>query len=302
MIRLDWNVGAQLGWQRLLAAGRSGLQQGWSYREALRAGGVRVLSAVVRDAGDAPIGCLQLADRPLLGSWGAAFLLRGPVWFGPAAAGDVEQALLAALRRRLRRRLLVWSPETMAGRRRRAIITGYSTSWLDLAAGTDALRARLAGDWRHRLRQAERGRLAVRRTADRAAIQWLLDCNEAYRRQAGYRGPSRAFLGRLAEAASAAGELLLLLADCHGDPLAGVMLLRHGCSATYEVGYVTPEGRRLLATHLLLWRAVELLARDGVRWLDLGGIATDRTPGIARFKLGMGGDLATLPGTFLLRA
>ena len=42
------------------------------------------------------------------------------------------------------------------------------------------------------------------------------------------------------------------------------------------------------------------LTRKQVRWLDLGGIATDRSPGIARFKLGMGGTVATLPGTFLI--
>ena len=41
--------------------------------------------------------------------------------------------------------------------------------------------------------------------------------------------------------------------------------------------------------------------RGWVRWLDLGGIATDRSPGIARFKLGMGGEVAILPGTFLVR-
>ena len=43
------------------------------------------------------------------------------------------------------------------------------------------------------------------------------------------------------------------------------------------------------------------LIEDGVRWLDLGGVATDRSPGIARFKLGMGGEVAILPGTFLVR-
>ena len=43
------------------------------------------------------------------------------------------------------------------------------------------------------------------------------------------------------------------------------------------------------------------MIEDGVRWLDLGGVATDRSPGIARFKLGMGGEVAILPGTFLVR-
>jgi lipid II:glycine glycyltransferase (peptidoglycan interpeptide bridge formation enzyme) len=93
---------------------------------------------------------------------------------------------------------------------------------------------------------------------------------------------------------------MALVAVDDSEPVAGVMLLRHGASATYEVGYASARGRALRATHLLLWRAAELLASRGVRWLDLGGVATDRSPGIARFKLGMGGTVATLPGTFLV--
>ncbi len=112
---------------------------------------------------------------------------------------------------------------------------------------------------------------------------------------------TRGFLGRLARAAHDCRELLLLVAFERAEPVAGIMILRHGISATYEVGYVAPRGRELRATHLLLWHAVEALIRKRVRWLDLGGIATDRSPGIARFKLGMGGTVATLPGTFLVR-
>ena len=299
MIRLDWDVGTRADWQALLAGARCGLQQGWSYGEALRTGGVRVAAAILRDRAGEAVGCLQIADRRVVGPWGAAFLLRGPVWLGDAPAADLRPLLLDAVGTRFGRRLLVWAPEEAACGPRRPVIPGYSTSWLGRGAGPDALRQRLATDWRQRLRRAEEGPLAVRQTVDDASIDWLLDCNEAYRRQVGYRGPTRAFLGRLARAARAADELLLLLAHRHGDPVAGAMILRHGTSATYEVGYVTPEGRRLLATHLLLWRAVEILHAEGACWLDLGGFATDRAPGIARFKLGLGGEVVTLPGTFL---
>jgi lipid II:glycine glycyltransferase (peptidoglycan interpeptide bridge formation enzyme) len=160
-------------------------------------------------------------------------------------------------------------------------------------------RARLAGKWRNALAQAERRPLEIR-AGSAEEIRWLLDRNEAHRREVGYRGPSRAFLGRLARHATENGELLALLAREGGTPLAGILIVRHGASATYEVGYVSPRGRELRAKHLLLWRALGLLRDQGVRWLDLGGVATDRAPGIARFKLGLGGDVATLAGTFLV--
>ena len=287
MITLNWNAVERTDWQGLLGQARSGLQQGWSYGEALRLSGVPVHRAVVRDVADRPLGCLQVADRRLLGPIGAGFLLRGPVWLHQQSAQAFAPQILAAIRGRLRRRMLVWAPEDAKPHARHPVITGYSTSWLDLARGSETLRGALAADWRSCLRQAEASGLSVRRLATPHAIAWLL-------------GPTRRFLGPLAETARESRELLLLLAFERAEPVAGIMILRHGISATYEVGYVGPRGRTLRATHLLLWHAVEALIRKQVRWLDLGGIATDRSPGIARFKLGMGGAIATLPGTFLI--
>ena len=300
MITLEWDAVGRADWQGLLGVARSGLQQGWSYGEALRLSGVRVHRAVVRDTGGRPIGCLQVADRRLFGPIGAGFLLRGPVWLDDRSAQANESETLAAIRSRLGCRYLVWSPEAPSAHARRPLITGYSTSWLDLDPDPEVLRRRLAPDWRNALRRAEAGRLAVRKLTNPRAIDWLLDHNEAHRRQVGYRGPTRPFLDRIATAAREAHELLLLLAFERAEPVAGIMILRHGLSATYEVGYVSARGRELRATHLLLWHAVEALLRKRVRWLDLGGIATDRSPGIARFKLGMGGGVSTLPGTFLI--
>ena len=239
MITLDWDAVGRADWQGLLGVARSGLQQGWSYGEALRLSGVRVHRAVVRDTGGRPIGCLQVAERRLLGPIGAGFLLRGPVWLDDRSAQANESETLAAIRSRLGRRYLVWAPEAPSAHARRPLITGYSTSWLDLDPGPEVLRRRLAPDWRNALRRAEAGRLAVRKLANPRAIDWLLDHNEAHRRQVGYRGPTRPFLGRIATAAREARELLLLLAFERAEPVAGIMILRHGLSATYEVGYVS---------------------------------------------------------------
>ena len=101
MITLDWGVDAQSEWQALLAGARCGLQQSWSYGEALRAGGVRVKAAILRDgASRSAIGCMQIADRRLLGPCGASFLLRGPVWFIEPPSADVRPSLLQAVRDR----------------------------------------------------------------------------------------------------------------------------------------------------------------------------------------------------------
>lgn len=299
MITLAWDGVDRAGWQALLAEARSGLQQGWSYGEAVARGGTPVHRATIRD-GAATVGCLQLVERRLFGRLPMGFLLRGPVWRDGEVPADAEAAVLAGVRARLGRGLLVWAPERPTPLARRPLITGHGTAWLDLSPPPETLRRRLAADWRRSLKRAEAEPLLVRRLATAQAIGWLLDRNEAYRRQVRYRGPTRAFLGRLAQAAAEAEELLLFLAFERAEPVGGIMVVRHGASATYEVGYVAPRGRELRATHLLLWQALLALRQEGVRWLDLGGIATDRSPGIARFKLGLGGEPTALPGTFLV--
>ena len=42
----------------------------------------------------------------------------------------------------------------------------------------------------------------------------------------------------------------------------------------------------------------KLLREAGTVWLDLGGIDTQTAPGIARFKLGLGGEVVTQSGTY----
>lgn len=76
-------------------------------------------------------------------------------------------------------------------------------------------------------------------------------------------------------------------------------MIRHGKAATYYVGWMNPEGRAKHTHNLLLWQAVILLKQQGVEWLDLGGVDGLSMPGVSRFKLGLGGDLFTLAGTYL---
>jgi lipid II:glycine glycyltransferase (peptidoglycan interpeptide bridge formation enzyme) len=50
----------------------------------------------------------------------------------------------------------------------------------------------------------------------------------------------------------------------------------------------------------MLWRGIEELQQRGVRLLDLGGINTQRSAGMARFKIATGGAVLQLAGSYLL--
>jgi lipid II:glycine glycyltransferase (peptidoglycan interpeptide bridge formation enzyme) len=82
------------------------------------------------------------------------------------------------------------------------------------------------------------------------------------------------------------------------DRIAAMMFLIHGEAAIYHVGWTTEKGRDLHAHNLLLWKAMEELKERGIRRLDLGGVNTIRSSGIARFKMSTGGEVVTLAGTY----
>ena len=144
MIAVEWEA-SRTRWQALLAEGRAGLQQGWSYGEALRASGVPVHRLVARDRDGIAVACAQVGERRLLGPVGAAFLLRGPVWLAAGARERHEAAILTAIRAKVRLPL-IWAPETPSVHARQAVISGYSTTWLDLSVPAARLRAKLAAD------------------------------------------------------------------------------------------------------------------------------------------------------------
>lgn len=306
-LAVEWDGHARRSWDAHLAsAGRSGLQQGWAYGEALAAGGTAVHRLLARDGRGRPVALAQIAERRLLRCRRVLFLLRGPAWVEPSTREAAEPGLLRAISARFGRPTLVWTPELVGPlarlHNRRPFVTGYSTGWIDLASDEAVLRSRLRGKWRNQLRRAERADgLRVAEVGGGETLAWLLRGNEAHRRRVGYQGLRPPFLAALAAAAVRGRDLLALVASEGSTPVAGVLLVRHGASATYEVGHATERGRELAATNLLLWRAMLDLKRRGARWLDLGGLNTDRAPGIARFKLGLGAEVVTLAGTFVLR-
>ncbi|OGO52380.1 MAG: hypothetical protein A2V84_10485 [Chloroflexi bacterium RBG_16_70_13] len=87
-------------------------------------------------------------------------------------------------------------------------------------------------------------------------------------------GPRAAFVAWW-RAALAAGWLVLLAArTAEGEPLAGLLLYRHGGRlSTVHSGDHAPSRRdHPGALHLLRWRAIQLAIREGCAEMDLGGV------------------------------
>ena len=253
-------------------------QQSEPYAVAARAMGAR---AAWRDLA---CGRALVLERGRLRS-----VFRGPVW----AAG-----VMPAERRRDLRRLARWLGATVAtpedpvtGLGLVPLLTPLHHAIWDLRSD---LRAGLAGNWRASLMRSERAGLRVRR-GGRATLEALMSAEATQRRARGYRALPSGFSRALPEA-----DLRLWEWRQAGAMQAAMCFVVHGSSATYHLAWGAEAARSAGVHGLMLFRAAEALAAEGVRWLDLGSVDTEAAPGLARFKLGTGARLKRLGPTLLV--
>lgn len=307
-IAVHWSSHSRDAWDSAHADAGGPLQQDWAYGEAMLSLLVPVLRARIEIDGR-PAALAQCMVR----RWGrvgaVALCSRGPVWLGEFTAEN-KALVYRALKRSLPLsgvRFLLVTPEEAAGQPNglsplRRVMTGLSTVMLDLSADIDTLRAGFEVRWRNRLVSGERSGLDIQRVGSNPnQFRWLVDADLVQRSEKGLSGLPAPFFERYALARTPSGKALLTLrADAGRERVAAMMFLIHGTAATYEIGWTSEPGRELHAHNLILWKAMQMLKAQGVRRLDLGGVNTVRSAGLARFKLGTGGEVLTLAGTYLV--
>ena len=282
------------------------MQQHPTYGAACEALGTPLRHFALRTSNGPVIGAAQVLMRkvPLLGR--AALLSRGPVW-APGIPAEQSRAGLVRLLDLLRadHRIVAVTPETCAGADPlegagwMQAMTPCHMAVLDLTGGVEAMSARQHGKWRNRLRRAESAGLQVHHApmpADPA--HWLLAVEAEQARRRRYRRLPPSFtLAWVAQGGRRSARLFTASQD--GKPVAAMLFLLHGPSATYHIGWSGPEGRAVDAHNLLLWQAQLWLASRDVRLLELDLVDTQTTPGLARFKLGSGARVVPLGATRL---
>jgi hypothetical protein len=307
-MKVSWDTLSYPEWDAHHAAAAAPLQQDWAYGACMKTLGVGVLRALVEQDG-APVALAQFIVRRMVGGLAnMALCSLGPVWLQTLSGADkarVYKALkktipLKNLRVAAFTPLEAQGPELGLSRWRR-VMTGHSTVMLDLQPEPEALRAQLDGRWRYSLARAEESSLTIHRVGTNAGqYRWLLDAEMQQREQRGLHGlPLHFFDLYVSSRQQPAKTILTMRADVGRDRVAGMMFLIHGEAATYQVGWTSDAGREQNAHNLILWSAIQELRERGVRKLDLGGVNTTRSAGIARFKIGTGGQVLSCAGTYI---
>lgn len=313
LVTLRWNQGTIGDWQRLLAAvPRLTLTQSFAYAQAVNLCERFLPRLGIIEVDGRTVGFVQVLERTVMGLIHITRIQRGPLWLEDPPDPAVVAETLRLLRAEYPAGLTRWTsflPELPAGDDsvqtmkaagfRRLKGEGYRTIWLDLRPPVDALRRRLAGNWRNHLKLAEQSGLRIEIDPEAKALPWLVERHLADKKKRGYRGPSGPLVIRLRNALWKDGNVLLLRAHDEEGPVAGILVLRHGQAATWLIGWSGADGRRLGAHTLLLWQAALKLKSLGVVWFDLGGINPGAAAGVTAFKRGLRGAETELAGSFV---
>jgi hypothetical protein len=308
-MKVSWNELPRRAWVEFHAQHGGSLQQSWAYGAAMQAMGITVHRAAVRDGGKL-VAVAQFVARRLALYIGLASCARGPVWHhaldGPARA-RLQRTFKQEVPTQWWRATLLSPavaaqdllPGEMQGLQR--VMTGYSTVMLDLRLNLADLRQALDGKWRNRLVKSEAFSMQVRVDTDGQVCRQLLERERWQRAKRNFFGLPTAFVDAYLQGHEHASQgFLVAHASTPGTdaPMAAMLFLRHGRTASYYIGWADEEGRKSNAHNRLLWEALARMKVMGITDLDLGGINTHDLPGISRFKLGTGGRVLTLAGTY----
>ena len=159
------------------------------------------------------------------------------------------------------------------------------------------LRAELHGKWRNRLSKGETYKIRIHEKVwDGRPHDLFGHANEMARKRRYSSHPTQLLA---AYAKANPGEAMIFEAYQSTALIAACLILRHGAIATYQTAWANPTGRALHAPRVILWAAACRMASLGHKKLDLGVAETDRSAGLARFKLGTGAQVRQLGGTWV---
>ncbi|HYF28391.1 MAG TPA: peptidoglycan bridge formation glycyltransferase FemA/FemB family protein [Baekduia sp.] len=309
-------------WDAFVAASPGGHHlQTSKWGRVKAAAGLRAARVVLHDATGAPLAGAQalVRDLPVVGA--VAYVPRGPL----AAPGrpELAAASLDALGDWARATRVAWlkvQPPVDRGDleavlRERGFRPGTlqtapaATVRVALAGRSeDELLAAMRTTTRRNIRLGQRRGVTVRpgTRADLRVVHPLLAATAVRQGFAAY-GPE--YWEAVWDAFAPDGELELLVAEHEGAPVGWVLVVLFGDTALFKIG-AWGGGRGVPpANELLHWTAMCHARERGLAVYDLEGIPPDLARavaagqdigdpgGVARFKLGFGGDVVLLPAT-----
>jgi len=180
-----------------------------------------------------------------------------------------------------------------------AVMTGQTDAVISLLADDASFKAQMHQKWRNRLHKALASPLKIKRYGvNHSDVQWLIEAESAQRKKMEYRALPADLPASMAQHKGKT-QALYVIAKQAGQPVSGAAFIVNGAEAFYFSGVNKGAGRTVCGQHLILYKAATMLREMGCKRLNLGAIDTHNSPGLARFKLGVGAKAQLRGGTYI---
>jgi hypothetical protein len=308
--KLEWFKGSKEDWRKYIEmVVKTNLLQSWAYGQAKEESeGWRVKRGVIRHNGNI-IAIFQALEKSWF--WGGVIRInRGPMLINGNDDFETKYNVYKILRKTWRLwkgRILLIAPELMATPENLGVLAlsnfrkksskPWESAIIDLSISEDELRKNLNGKWRNQLKKSEQAGLELNIDKSDNSFFWLLDRYVQMMKDNSFKGPSFELLSNLYNLNQNNCYVFQALLD--GQAVAGILIVRHGNSCIYQIGWNSLGGRRLYTNNLLLWNAILEMKKRGCLRFDVGGIDEKNTPNITKFKRGLRGEEYTLVGEWL---
>lgn len=168
-----------------------------------------------------------------------------------------------------------------------------NTIYVDLTPEKEIILKRMKPKTRYNIRLSEKKGVSVYRAdLDKIALWYELYKQTAIRNN--IRLHHIDYFKSVLKAKAADAEVMLLIAEKEGTPLAAMFLIITGKRATYLYGASSSQVRNNMATYAIQWKAIKIAKEKECFDYDMFGIAPKSDPthplsGLYRFKSGFGG-------------
>ncbi|MDY0102625.1 MAG: peptidoglycan bridge formation glycyltransferase FemA/FemB family protein [Lentimicrobium sp.] len=172
-----------------------------------------------------------------------------------------------------------------------------NTVILPLNTGPDEILAQMKPKTRYNIRLSRKKDIEIKISDINELDRWYGLYQETVKRNrivSEEKDYFRRVLATRAEDTISPAEIILLLVEFKGQPLAGMFLALSGKRATYLYGASSNRYREFMAPYFLQWNAIQLSKENGCSEYDFFGISGSPDPshpmyGLYRFKTGFGG-------------
>jgi hypothetical protein len=235
---------------------------------------------------------------------------RGPLWYDTNVTLETLLEFASLLQKTFQKKFLCrfrWFPEWPISDQALASLQKigmklrpqtFETVEIDLTQSVSQIRHGFHSKWRNCLRKAEVQNLSIQVDSSARGLKSFLKAYDLYKREKKFLGPSAEFMQEEYLSAQQLKLSFLVTAYVGEQQIAGIMIMIHGKSASYRLGWNSDLGKKTNAHYVLLWAAIEHLHGLKVNKFDLGGILTKDAPELTHFKKGMGGKCLQLLGLF----